>query len=153
MRVVLFCIRASLVLSYGFVATRAVAEGEYCPDTCSSEGSSSQSGSSCAPVVHQVWTQLDGSADPVCSTTCLSCKATVKITWDCANRSNGCVWVWEHQSCDTSGAGLPYQAGSGSGSGSVRQVVPTSCNGSTAEFGVSVTGLPHAYNLACPCEQ
>jgi len=152
MRAVWFSIGVSLMLSYGFVATRAVGQGEYCPDTCSSQGSSTQSGSSCATVAHQVLTQLDGSAEPECSTTCLSCKATVKITWDCANCSNGCVWVWGHQSYDGSGAGLPYQGGSGSGSGSVRQVVTTSCNGSTAEFGISVAGLLHAYNLACPCE-
>ena len=130
-----------------------VAPPEECPEECLNDGHEVVTGTSCAAVDVEPITERGGTAEEGCSPTCTTCTSRVKIEWDCGSCSvDPCSWVWGNQSYDKDGNALAYESGAGTGSSEVTQGVSTNCNGTTAQFGVSVAGILKKYVITCPCE-
>ena len=127
-----------------------------CPVFCPPQGDDSySSGSGCATVefVPIAGAGAAGKASEYCDGTCRVCSQLVQMTVNCTACTNGCTYVWENHSFDEDGSAEQPLSGTGTSTGiwSVTQKLTTSCNGPTALFGISVSGLLRIYQLTCPC--
>ena len=123
-----------------------------CPEVCAASGYGTTFGSSdCVQITTMILSVTNGKATSLCESTCNRCSALIKMEVNCDACPGGCSWAWVSQGYERDGSPIPPGAGGGTGSGSTRQTIQTSCNGPEAFFGMTAGGFNVTNHLTCSC--